>query len=29
MAGQVFIQISRLEAVNLVLGFEQLFGGPF
>ena len=26
MAGQVFMQISRLEAVNLVFGFEQFFG---
>ena len=26
MAGEVFMQISRSESVNMVLGFEQLFG---
>ena len=26
MAGQVFMQISRFEAVNLVFGLEQFFG---
>ena len=26
MAGEVFMQISRSESVNLVLGFEKFFG---
>ena len=26
MAGEVFIQISRFESVNLLFGFEKLFG---
>ena len=26
MAGQIFMQISRLESVNLVFGFEKFFG---